>query len=154
MTSAVIVDAVRTPIAKGKPGGAYADIHPVDLHAHALRALIDRTGIDPALVDDVISTEAFAPVVLAWQKETGADLAKVNINGGAIAIGHPLGASGARLMTSLINVLDQVEGRYGLQARPAVTARVPWSLRRLAVLCCKRKLLSAYNSEVKPQCSM
>ncbi|MEV6413002.1 thiolase family protein [Kribbella sp. NPDC051718] len=53
--SAVIVDAVRTPIAKGKPGGAYSDVHPVDLHAHALRALVDRTGIDPALVDDVIS---------------------------------------------------------------------------------------------------
>jgi acetyl-CoA acyltransferase len=55
MTSAVIVDAVRTPVAKGKPGGAYSDIHPVDLHAHVLRALVDRTGIDPAVVDDVIS---------------------------------------------------------------------------------------------------
>src|SRR5690242_17405923 len=55
MTSAVIVDAVRTPVAKGKPGGAYSEIHPVDLHAHALRALVDRTGIDPAVVDDVIS---------------------------------------------------------------------------------------------------
>ncbi|WP_306368679.1 thiolase family protein [Nocardiopsis sp. CC223A] len=54
MTAAVIVDAVRTPIAKGRPGGAYADIHPVDLHAHALRALVERTGIDPARVDDVI----------------------------------------------------------------------------------------------------
>ncbi|GAA3593717.1 thiolase family protein [Kribbella ginsengisoli] len=53
--SAVIVDAVRTPIAKGKPGGAYSSVHPVDLHAHVLRALVDRTGIDPALVDDVIS---------------------------------------------------------------------------------------------------
>ncbi|WP_328320003.1 thiolase family protein [Kribbella sp. NBC_00382] len=53
--SAVIVDAVRTPIAKGKPGGAYSEVHPVDLHAHVLRALVDRTGIDPALVDDVIS---------------------------------------------------------------------------------------------------
>ena len=55
MTTAVIVDAVRTPLAKGKPGGAYAEIHPVDLHAHVLRALVDRTGIDPAVVDDVIS---------------------------------------------------------------------------------------------------
>ncbi|HUR52326.1 MAG TPA: thiolase family protein [Mycobacteriales bacterium] len=55
MTHAVIVDAVRTPVAKGKPGGAYSEIHPVDLHAHALRALVDRTGIDPALVEDVIS---------------------------------------------------------------------------------------------------
>jgi acetyl-CoA acyltransferase len=55
MTSAVIIDAVRTPVAKGKPGGAYSEIHPVDLHAHALRALVERTGIDPAEVDDVIS---------------------------------------------------------------------------------------------------
>lgn len=55
MTNAVIVDAVRTPVAKGKPNGAYAQIHPVDLHSHALRALIDRTGIDPGQVDDVIS---------------------------------------------------------------------------------------------------
>lgn len=55
MSAAVIVDAVRTPLAKGKPGGAYADIHPVDLHAAALRALVDRTGIDPAVIDDVIS---------------------------------------------------------------------------------------------------
>jgi acetyl-CoA acetyltransferase len=54
MAAAVIVDAVRTPLAKGKPGGAYADIHPVDLHARVLAALIDRTGIDPAEVDDVI----------------------------------------------------------------------------------------------------
>src|SRR5256885_11405378 len=55
MTRAVIVDAVRTPLAKGKPAGAYSEIHPVDLHAHALRALVSRTGIDPAVVDDVIS---------------------------------------------------------------------------------------------------
>ncbi|NDK91212.1 acetyl-CoA C-acyltransferase [Gordonia desulfuricans] len=55
MNTAVIVDAVRTPVAKGKPGGAYADVHPVDLHAHVLAALVDRTGIDPAIVDDVIS---------------------------------------------------------------------------------------------------
>src|ERR1700759_2713811 len=55
MPSAVIVDAVRTPVAKGKPTGAYAGIHPVDLHAHSLRALVDRTGIDPAVVDDVIA---------------------------------------------------------------------------------------------------
>ena len=60
--------------------------------------------------------EAFASVVLAWPEETGADLAKANINGGAIAIGHPLGASGARLMTSLVNALEQRGGHYGLQA--------------------------------------
>lgn len=70
-------------------------------------------GIDDIDVFEV--NEAFASVVLAWQKETGADLAKVNINGGAIAIGHPLGGSGARLMTTLINNLEQTGGRYGLQ---------------------------------------
>ncbi len=55
MTTAVIVDAVRTPLAKGKPGGAYSEMHPVDLHAVPLRALVERTGIDPASIDDVIS---------------------------------------------------------------------------------------------------
>ncbi|HWN26591.1 MAG TPA: steroid 3-ketoacyl-CoA thiolase, partial [Actinomycetospora sp.] len=54
MRDAVIVDAVRTPLAKGKPGGAYAQVHPVELHAHVLRALVDRTGLDPAEVDDVV----------------------------------------------------------------------------------------------------
>jgi acetyl-CoA acyltransferase len=60
--------------------------------------------------------EAFASVVLAWQKETGADLEKVNVNGGAIALGHPLGCSGAKLMTTLVNELERTDGRYGYQA--------------------------------------
>ena len=60
--------------------------------------------------------EAFASVVLAWQKETGADLEKVNVNGGAIALGHPLGCSGAKLMTTLVNELERTGGRYGFQA--------------------------------------
>jgi acetyl-CoA acyltransferase len=55
------------------------------------------------------------PVVLAWAADTGADLAKTNVNGGAIAIGHPLGASGARIMTTLVNALEQHGDRYGLQ---------------------------------------
>ncbi len=59
--------------------------------------------------------EAFAPVVLAWAHDTGADLTKTNVHGGAIAIGHPLGASGARIMTTLVNALHQRGGRYGLQ---------------------------------------
>jgi acetyl-CoA acyltransferase len=59
--------------------------------------------------------KVFAPVVLAWAEDTGADLAKTNVNGGAIAIGHPLGASGARIMTTLVNALEQRGGRYGLQ---------------------------------------
>ena len=66
-------------------------------------------------MDLIEINEAFAPVVLAWQKETGADLSKVNVNGGAIALGHPLGATGARLMTTLLNELDRTGGKYGLQ---------------------------------------
>ena len=66
-------------------------------------------------IDLIEINEAFASVVLAWAKETGADLAKVNVNGGAIALGHPLGATGVRLMTTLLNELERTGGRYGLQ---------------------------------------
>jgi acetyl-CoA acetyltransferase len=59
--------------------------------------------------------EAFASVVLAWAAEHRPDMDKVNVNGGAIALGHPLGCSGARLMTTLLHELERVEGRYGLQ---------------------------------------
>jgi len=59
--------------------------------------------------------EAFASVVLAWAKETGADLAKVNVNGGAIALGHPLGCSGTKLMATLLNELERTGGRFGMQ---------------------------------------
>jgi acetyl-CoA acyltransferase len=59
--------------------------------------------------------EAFASVVLAWQRETGVDLDKVNVHGGAIAIGHPLGASGARLMTTLVHAMHAREARWALQ---------------------------------------
>jgi acetyl-CoA C-acetyltransferase len=59
--------------------------------------------------------EAFASVVLAWMKDVGIPHDKVNVNGGAIALGHPLGATGARLMTTLLNELERTGGRYGLQ---------------------------------------
>ena len=74
-----------------------------------------RAGLTLADIDVVEINEAFASVVLAWQKETGADLSRVNPNGGAIALGHPLGASGARLMTTLLHELERRQGRYGLQ---------------------------------------
>ena len=64
--------------------------------------------------DRPISRVADHPA-LAWAHDTGADLAKTNVDGGAIAIGHPLGASGARIMTTLVNALEQRGGRYGLQ---------------------------------------
>jgi acetyl-CoA C-acetyltransferase len=66
-------------------------------------------------IDLVEINEAFASVVQAWMKETGADPERVNVNGGAIALGHPLGATGARLMTTLLNELERTGGRYGLQ---------------------------------------
>ena len=74
-----------------------------------------KTGMSIDDIDLIEINEAFAPVVLAWQRETGADLDKVNVNGGAIALGHPLGATGARLMTTLLNELERTGGRYGMQ---------------------------------------
>jgi acetyl-CoA C-acetyltransferase len=81
----------------------------------ATKYALDKTGMSLDDIDLVEINEAFAPVVLAWQKETGADLSKVNVNGGAIALGHPIGATGARLMTSLLHELERTGGRYGLQ---------------------------------------
>jgi acetyl-CoA C-acetyltransferase len=84
---------------------------PIPATEHALR----KTGLSLADIDLIEINEAFAPVVLAWQKETGADLARVNVNGGAIALGHPIGATGTRLMTTLLCELERTGGRYGLQ---------------------------------------
>ena len=84
---------------------------PIPATAYAL----EKTGLTLADIDLIEINEAFACVSLAWQKETGADLGKVNVNGGAIALGHPLGATGARLMTTLLHELERTGGRYGLQ---------------------------------------
>jgi acetyl-CoA acyltransferase len=81
----------------------------------ATHKVLAKAGLSVKDIDVFEVNEAFASVVLAWQAETGADLAKVNVNGGAIAIGHPLGASGARLATTLLNNLEQTGGRFGLQ---------------------------------------
>lgn len=81
----------------------------------ATAKVLQRAGLTLADIDLFEVNEAFAPVVLAWAHDTGAALAKTNVNGGAIAIGHPLGASGARIMTTLVNALHQRGGRYGLQ---------------------------------------
>lgn len=81
----------------------------------ATRKVLARAGLTLADIDAFEVNEAFASVVLAWLDETGADPAKVNVNGGAISLGHPLGASGARLMTTLLSALEQSGGRYGLQ---------------------------------------
>ncbi len=81
----------------------------------ATRYAFEKTGLSMDDIDLVEINEAFASVVLAWQKELDVDLAKVNVNGGAIALGHPLGATGARLMTTLLHELERTDGRYGLQ---------------------------------------
>lgn len=81
----------------------------------ATRKALDRAGLSIDQIDLVEINEAFASVVLAWQKEIGMSLDKVNVNGGAVAVGHPLGASGARLTTVLLNELERTGGRYGLQ---------------------------------------
>ncbi len=84
---------------------------PIPATQYALR----KAGMKLQDIDLVEINEAFAPVVLAWQKETGADLARVNVNGGAVALGHPIGATGTRLMATLLNELERTGGRYGLQ---------------------------------------
>jgi acetyl-CoA C-acetyltransferase len=84
---------------------------PIPATAYAL----EKSGMSLDDIDLIEINEAFASVVLAWQRETGADLAKVNVNGGAIALGHPLGATGVRLMTTLLHELERTGGRYGLQ---------------------------------------
>ncbi|MWA03968.1 acetyl-CoA C-acyltransferase [Actinomadura sp. LD22] len=81
----------------------------------ATEKVLAKGGLSLADIDLFEVNEAFAPVVLAWQRETGADLARVNVRGGAIAIGHPLGASGARIMTTLLHALEDRGGRFGLQ---------------------------------------
>jgi len=81
----------------------------------ATQKALAKAGLTIDQIDLVEINEAFASVVLAWRHDLGADLSKVNVNGGAIAIGHPLGASGARLTTVLLHELERTGGRYGLQ---------------------------------------
>jgi acetyl-CoA acyltransferase len=81
----------------------------------ATEKILKRSGLAIDDIDLFEVNEAFASVVLAWQKETGADMDRVNVNGGAIALGHPLGCSGTKLMSTLLNELERTGGRYGLQ---------------------------------------
>jgi acetyl-CoA acyltransferase len=80
----------------------------------ATKKVLERAGLTMDDIDLIEINEAFASVVLAWQKELNVDLTKVNVNGGAIALGHPLGASGAKLCATLVNELERTGGRYGL----------------------------------------
>jgi len=81
----------------------------------ATRYALERAGMTLDQMDLIEINEAFASVVLAWAKELDADLSKVNVNGGAIALGHPLGATGVRLMTTMLHELERTGGRYGMQ---------------------------------------
>jgi acetyl-CoA acyltransferase len=81
----------------------------------ATRKILEKSGLSLGDIDLIEINEAFASVVLAWQKETGADMNRVNVNGGAIALGHPLGASGSKLMSTLLCELERTEGRFGMQ---------------------------------------
>jgi acetyl-CoA acyltransferase len=81
----------------------------------ATRAILEKAKMSIEDIDLVEINEAFASVILAWEKEIHADMARVNVNGGAIALGHPLGASGAKLMGTLLNELERTGGRFGLE---------------------------------------
>jgi acetyl-CoA acetyltransferase family protein len=81
----------------------------------ATRRVLERAGLALDAIDLFEINEAFASVVLAWERELHPDMSRVNVNGGAIALGHPLGCSGARLMTSLLHELERSGRRYGLQ---------------------------------------
>src|SRR5262249_43576889 len=81
----------------------------------ATRKALTRAGMRPDQIDLFEVNEAFAAVIGMWKREIGADMSRVNVHGGAIALGHPLGASGARLMTTLLNALEIHDKRFGLQ---------------------------------------
>lgn len=81
----------------------------------ATEKVLARAGLTISDIDLFEVNEAFAPVVLSWAADTGVDLSKVNVHGGAIALGHPLGGSGTRIMTTLVNAMEQRGARYGLQ---------------------------------------
>jgi acetyl-CoA acyltransferase len=97
---------------------ALAGVDPVTMLTGPIPAtskVLERAKMSLADIDLVEINEAFASVVLAWEKEHHPDMDRVNVNGGAIALGHPLGCSGAKLLATLVNELDRTGGRYGLQ---------------------------------------
>ena len=97
---------------------ALAGVDPVTMLTGPIPAtekVLEKAKLTMGDIDLTEINEAFASVVLAWEKELHPDMAKVNVNGGAIALGHPLGCSGAKLMATLVNELERTGGRYGLQ---------------------------------------
>jgi acetyl-CoA acyltransferase len=97
---------------------ALAGVDPIEMLTGPIPAtakILERSGLSLGDMDLIEINEAFASVVLAWAKEYSPDMSKVNVNGGAIALGHPLGCSGTKLMSTLLNELERTGGRYGLQ---------------------------------------
>ena len=97
---------------------ALAGVDPVTMLTGPIPAtskVLEKSGLSIDDIDLFEVNEAFASVLLAWEKEHHPDMSKVNVNGGAIALGHPLGCSGAKLMATLLNELERTGGRYGLQ---------------------------------------
>jgi acetyl-CoA acetyltransferase family protein len=98
---------------------ALAGVDPIEMLTGpipATRKALERSGLSIDDIELFEVNEAFASVPIAWMRETGADPERVNVNGGAIALGHPLGCTGARLMTTLVNEMERRGARYGLQA--------------------------------------
>ena len=96
---------------------ALAGVDPVTMLTGPIPATakaLEKSGLSIDDIDLFEVNEAFASVVLAWEKELHPDMAKVNVNGGAIALGHPLGGSGTKLLATLLNELERTGGRYGL----------------------------------------
>ena len=97
---------------------ALAGVDPVTMLTGPIPAtekVLARSGLTLDDIDRFEINEAFATVIAAWLRDTGADWEKVNVNGGAMALGHPLGASGGKLLATLLNELERSGGRYGLQ---------------------------------------
>ena len=118
MSEALAAELRLTPRAR-LTGFALAGVDPVSMLTGPIPAttrVLERSGLSVGDIDLFEINEAFAPVVLAWALEHRPDMARVNPNGGAIALGHPLGASGTRLLATLVNELERTGGRYGLQA--------------------------------------
>ena len=100
---------LRPPTRAADPGWMLAAPTPATKYA------LERSGLSIDDIDLFEVNEAFASVALAWLKELGVDRGKLNVNGGGIALGHPIGATGARIMTTLLSELERTGGRYGLQ---------------------------------------
>lgn len=121
--AAVVMTAAKAQELGLKPRARIVEMATVGSDPHlmltgpvpATHKVLQRAGMSLDDIDIYEVNEAFAAVVAMWQQETGVDMAKVNVHGGAIALGHPLGGSGARLMTTLLNALDEQDKRYGLQ---------------------------------------